>query len=96
MLSDRSFEVALSFVGAVALLGIVLLGPIALVPVAVPIVVAVIAAGRGPRRVAEERARTRRSVANGATPRPPATAADPWWAWRVVEPDDAYLRRRAA
>ena len=22
--------------------------------------------------------------------------ADPWWAWRVVEPDAAYLRRRAA
>jgi hypothetical protein len=21
---------------------------------------------------------------------------DPWWAWRVVEPDAAYLRRRAA
>lgn len=21
---------------------------------------------------------------------------DPWWAWRVVEPDTAYLRRRAA
>jgi hypothetical protein len=21
---------------------------------------------------------------------------DPWWAWRVVEPDAEYLRRRAA
>lgn len=21
---------------------------------------------------------------------------DPWWAWRVVEPDTEYLRRRAA
>jgi hypothetical protein len=27
----------------------------------------------------------------------PSTAGDdPWWAWRVVEPDAAYLRRRAA
>jgi hypothetical protein len=27
----------------------------------------------------------------------PTTAGeDPWWAWRVVEPDEEYLRRRAA
>jgi hypothetical protein len=27
----------------------------------------------------------------------PSTAGEgPWWAWRVVEPDAAYLRRRAA
>jgi hypothetical protein len=28
----------------------------------------------------------------------PAIAAsdDPWWAWRLVEPDAEYLRRRAA
>jgi hypothetical protein len=24
------------------------------------------------------------------------TGDDPWWAWRVVEPDAEYLRRRAA
>jgi hypothetical protein len=27
---------------------------------------------------------------------PSTTGEDPWWAWRVVEPDPAYLRRRAA
>jgi hypothetical protein len=27
---------------------------------------------------------------------PIAASDDPWWAWRVVEPDAEYLRRRAA
>jgi hypothetical protein len=27
---------------------------------------------------------------------PSAAGDDPWWAWRVVEPDTEYLRRRAA
>ena len=27
---------------------------------------------------------------------PSSARDDPWWAWRVVEPDAAYLRRRAA
>jgi hypothetical protein len=27
---------------------------------------------------------------------PIAPSDDPWWAWRVIEPDAEYLRRRAA
>jgi hypothetical protein len=36
------------------------------------------------------------SVTAGLSRAPSTTWEDPWWAWRVVEPDPAYLRRRAA
>jgi hypothetical protein len=36
------------------------------------------------------------SVTAGLSDAPSTTSGDPWWAWRVVEPDPAYLRRRAA
>jgi hypothetical protein len=47
-------------------------------------------------------ARSRRIRPDGApalgrlTAAPSAAGDDPWQAWRVVEPDAAYLRRRAA
>jgi hypothetical protein len=40
-----------------------------------------------------ERAETARGRSDGA---PTITSDDPWWAWRVVEPDAEYLRRPAA
>jgi hypothetical protein len=59
-------------------------------------------AGRG----RSERGRSGRTSAWTRQDQAPATARtsgapstageDPWWAWRVVEPDAAYLRRRAA
>jgi hypothetical protein len=36
------------------------------------------------------------SVTAGLSRAPSTTGEDRWWAWRVVEPDPAYLRRRAA
>ena len=39
-----------------------------------------------------ERAGSARRRADGA----PTAPDDPWWAWRVVEPDAEHLRRRAA
>jgi hypothetical protein len=40
--------------------------------------------------------RNEASVSAGLSGAPSAPGEDPWWAWRVVEPDPAYLRRRAA
>jgi hypothetical protein len=63
-------------------------------------------AGRGPsgrtrpRRSGSERTSRRSSLERPARGRligPPSAAGDdPWQAWRVVEPDAAYLRRQAA
>jgi hypothetical protein len=36
------------------------------------------------------------SVTAGLSRAPSTAGEDPWWAWRVVEPDPTYLRRRAA
>lgn len=54
--------------------------------------------GRPTRGRSERSLRTRRDSA--LEPRllaaPMSAVEDPWWLWRVVEPDAAYLRRRAA
>jgi hypothetical protein len=41
-------------------------------------------------------ARTRHVPATRRIAAPPTAIEDPWWRWRVVEPDAEYLRRRAA
>lgn len=46
---------------------------------------------RGPALV-----RTRQVPAPGRIAASPTAIEDPWWSWRVVEPDAEYLRRRAA
>jgi len=38
----------------------------------------------------------RASVARQLAGSPSTVGEDPWWVWRVVEPDAEYLRRRAA
>ena len=48
--------------------------------------------GRTSSRMRQESAPAGEQASAAAT----NTGADPWWAWRVVEPDAAYLRRRAA
>jgi hypothetical protein len=40
--------------------------------------------------------RTRQVPAARRIAAPPTAIEDPWWRWRVVEPDAEYLRRRAA
>jgi hypothetical protein len=40
--------------------------------------------------------RTRQVPVSGRIAAPPTAIEDPWWRWRVVEPDAEYLRRRAA
>jgi len=51
--------------------------------------------GRSGRRVPSSRA-ARASGGDHVAEAPIAASDDPWWAWRVVEPDAEYLRRRAA
>ena len=53
--------------------------------------------GRGRSRRRSPRLRPDRVPARGhASAATTYAGEDPWWAWRVVEPDAAYLRRRAA
>lgn len=86
----RSFEPLLSAAGALSLLAIVLWGPIGIAaPVAIMALIVTLGSSpsRRARRLGEER-----TVAGPQAPE----ATDRWSAWRVVEPDLAYLRRRAA
>lgn len=87
--AERTLDRALSVSGSLMLLGLILFGPIALVPLALSVVIALVAAApraaRGGGRVTRNGSRAR-----------PDDVEDPWWPWRVVEPDEAYLRRRAA
>lgn len=54
-------------------------------------------AGRGRPGRRSPRSRPDRALAGGQVSAATSNAGeDPWWAWRVVEPDAAYLRRRAA
>jgi hypothetical protein len=87
--AERAFHRTLSLSGAQIVLGLTLVGPIALAPVGLAIVTLLIATP--PRARADERFAPDRSLA-----RLGAEAEDLWWAWRVVEPEEAYLRRRAA
>ena len=84
--ADRSLDRVLSLAAAAVLLGIVLVGPIAFVIIAMAFVVVLVAIVRGQRP-------SRPDARAGA---PTTAPEDPWWAWRVVEPEDSYLRRRAA
>lgn len=52
--------------------------------------------GRGPSGRAFFRMRQDRAHALGGSIAPLTAVEDPWWWWRVVEPDAEYLRRRAA
>jgi len=53
--------------------------------------------GRGRSERTSPRMRPVGAPARGRIAGAPSTAGeDPWWAWRVVEPDAEYLRRRAA
>jgi len=89
--STRSFEPLLSAAGALSLLAIVLLGPIGIAaPVAI-MAAFIVTLGPSPSR-RSRRPGEERTVAG---PRAPE-ATDRWSAWRVVEPDAAYLRRHAA
>jgi hypothetical protein len=74
----------LSLGGALALLALVLFGAVgvAVLTIAIGSVLALVAAGVGPRR---------------DEPTPPGPESrDRWRAWRVHEPDPEYLRGRAA
>jgi hypothetical protein len=51
--------------------------------------------GRSGRKAPRSRAE-RASWGDHVTEAPIAASDDSWWAWRVVEPDAEYLRRRAA
>jgi hypothetical protein len=48
--------------------------------------------GRTPPRSRPDRAPARGQASAATT----YAGEDPWWAWRVVEPEAAYLRRRDA
>lgn len=88
--STGTIEHLLSAVGAVSLLAIILLGPIGIVA-SVAIMVIIVTLGSRPPRPA------RPSAEEPAVAGPLGhEAADRWSAWRVVEPDPEYLRRRAA
>jgi hypothetical protein len=88
--SGGSFEHLLSAAGAVSLLSIVLLGPIGLA-VSVLTMTLVFSLGISPgwRR---RRPQPARAVSGPESPE----ASDRWLAWRAVEPDLAYVGRRAA
>ena len=87
--AEPTLDRALSVSGSLMLLGLILFGPIALVPLSLPVVIAVVAAAPRAARAGE------RVTRNGSRARR-GGVEDPWWPWRVVEPDEAYLRRRAA
>jgi hypothetical protein len=89
-ISSRSFEQLLSIAGAVALLSIVIIGPIgtALVAAAVAFGIAL----RMPALPRPQRAEVHPRSTVPATPE----AVDPWRVWRMVEPDPGYRGRRAA
>jgi hypothetical protein len=84
--ADRSLDRALSLAGATALIGIVLVGPIAFVLIAMALVGGLVA-------IVGAQHPSRPHTRAGA---PTTAPEDPWWAWRVVEPEVSYLRRRAA
>jgi hypothetical protein len=83
--ADRSLDRILSLAAAAALMGIVLVGAIGFVVIAMAFVVVLAAIVRGQPSRPDARASA-----------PTTAPEDPWWAWRVVEPEDSYLRRRAA
>ncbi|HET9672106.1 MAG TPA: hypothetical protein VFQ40_04585, partial [Actinomycetota bacterium] len=70
----------LSALGAAALVALVVFGPVAVLALAFA---AGLSAAIGP-------------VVRDPWRRAAAISADPWQAWRSVEPDPEYLRRRAA
>jgi hypothetical protein len=52
--------------------------------------------GRRPSGRRFFRMRQDRAPAHGRVAAPVRAVEDPWWLWRVIEPDAEYLRRRAA